>query len=130
MQINTEIKEIIVTIDGTDYPVAEKTIETAERMKKVEEAHVGKAMQHELWLAELEVMLGKDAVRALFPKGRAENLDRMEAIFCGVMSAFDHNGAELREERYRETLDEVEKMAAKLKPITDVMSQYPVKKAK
>lgn len=130
MNINTEIKDIIVTIDGTDYPVAEKTIEVAERLKKAEELYIGKAVQYELWLAQLRIILGDEAVKAIFPKGRGENLDRMENIYYGVYDAFDHNGSEMRDERYRETMDELERVATKLKPITEVMDKYTIKKAK
>lgn len=125
MQINTEIKDVIVTIDGKDYIVAEKTVDVAERLKKVESAHVGKSTQYELWLAQLEIMLGRDSVRELFPKGRGENLDRMENIYYGVLSAFDHNGAELRDERYRETMDTLAQMSDRLKPLTEIMERYP-----
>lgn len=125
MQINTEIKEIIVTIDDTDYTVAEKTVDVAERLKKAEAAHVGKSSQYELWLAQLEIILGKDAIKALFPNGRKENLDRMENIYYGVMSAFDHNGSEMRDERYRDTMEEIDLIASKLKPLLEVMGKYP-----
>lgn len=130
MNINTEIKEIIVTIDGTDYPVAEKTIEVAERLRKAEEQLAGKSPAYELWLSHMKIMLGDEAVKTLFPKGRGENLDRMENIYYGVLSAFDHNGSEMREERSRDMMDELDKMAVKLKPLTEVLEKYPVVKAK
>lgn len=130
MIINTEIKEIIVTIDGTDYPVAEKTIDVAERLRKAEEQHAGKSPAYELWLAHMKIMLGDEAVKALFPKGRNENLDRMENVYYGVLSAFDYNGSEMREERSSEMMDELDRMAAKLKPLTEVLNKYPVAKAK
>ena len=130
MNINTEIKEIIVTIDGVDYSVAEKTIDVADRLRRAEEQCAGKSAQYELWLAQMRIMLGDDAVKALFPKGRAENIDRMENIYYGVLTAFDHNGAELRDERSRDMMDELDKMAVKLKPLTEVLEKYPTVKAR
>jgi len=134
MRIDTEISPVIVEIEDKEYPVAVKTIEIAEKLQKAEDAAVkGKKSEFEMWLAHLEILLGRAAVKELFPKGKAENLDRMEAIYYGVMNAFDYNGREAREARAEETVAEAKAIADALKPLAELMAavngkanlQYP-----
>ena len=91
MVINTDIRDIIVEIDGAEYPVAAKTIDVAEKLEDANRKYVGKARQYELWLAHLRILLGAEAVKEIFPGGKKENLDRMEAIYIGCMQAFNYN---------------------------------------
>lgn len=105
MTINTDIRDVIVEIDGAEYPVAEKTIDVAEKLEEANKKHVGKSRQYELWLAHLRILLGAEAVKALFPGGKNENLDRMEAIYLGCMEAFNYNNK--RAESDERQLDEL-----------------------
>lgn len=121
--IDTEIKPVVVVIEDKEYAVTMKTVEAAERLQKAEKAAVdGKQAQFELWKAQLEILLGRPAVRDLFPGGKAENLDRMEAIYYGVMDAFDYNGREAREARAEASTADVKAMAEALKPLADLLT--------
>jgi hypothetical protein len=68
------------------------------------------------------VLLGRAAVKELFPGGKTENLDRMEAIYYGVMNAFDYNGREAREARAEETAATAKDLAEALKPLADLLA--------
>ena len=59
-------------------------------------------------MKEIEILLGADAVETLFPDGKDENLDRMERIHDGVLSAFDYNANKLREDRMRKQQEPIE----------------------
>lgn len=123
MRIETEISPVIVEIDDKEYPVAAKTVDVAEKLQKAEEsAAKARKPQFELWLQHLEILLGRAAVKELFPGGKSENLDRMEAIYYGVVSAFDYNGREAREARAEETVAEAKAVSDALKPLADLMS--------
>lgn len=115
MTINTDIRDVIVEIDGTEYPVAAKTIDVAEKLEEANRRYVGKAKQYELWLAHLRILLGADAVKEIFPGGKKENLDRMEAIYLGCMQAFNYNRPKAEEneqqlDELKENLEAVRQM--------------------
>lgn len=84
------IVPIIVEIDGEEFPVASKTIETADKLIAAQESAEGLAAYH-LWLAELRVLLGSNAVEKLFHSGSKENIDRIHRIHAGVLQAFEHH---------------------------------------
>lgn len=123
MRINTEIKPVVVEIDDKEYEVAPKTVEIADKLQRAEDAAIkGKKAQFEMWLAHLEILLGRAAVKELFPGGKGENLDRMEAIYYGVLDAFDYNGRETREARAEATVEEARAISDALKPLADLMA--------
>ena len=107
MRINTKIERVNVEIDGKTYEVAEKTVSIAEKLRDAAMSCYGMP-EYRLWLKEMEILLGVDAVEALFPDGNDENLDRMERIHDGVLSAFDYNSAKMREERQRKDQEPLE----------------------
>ena len=123
MRIETEIQPVIVEIEDKEYPVAAKTVDVAEKLHKAEDDAVkGGKPQFELWKAQLEILLGRAAVKELFAGGKTENLDRMEAIYYGVMNAFDYNGREAREARAEETAATAKDLAEALKPLADLLA--------
>lgn len=107
MRINTKIERVNVEIDGKTYEVAEKTVGIAEKLRDAETSCYGMP-EYRLWLKDMEILLGADAVGALFPDGNDENLDRMERIHDGVLSAFDYNANKLREDRIRREQEPIE----------------------
>ena len=113
--INTEIDKVVVEIEEKEYPVAEKTIETADKLAEAAKKCTGQP-EYKLWLAELEVLIGKNAVRELFNGGKKENIDRIQRIHAGVLRAFEHNAASLQEE---ETARQQELLA----PLTELLRQ-------
>lgn len=107
MRINTKIERVNVEIDGKTYEVAEKTVGIAEKLRDAAMNCYGMP-EYRLWLKEMEILLGTDAVEELFRDGNDENLDRMERIHNGVLSAFDYNSAKMREERQRKDQEPLE----------------------
>ena len=107
MRINTKIERVNVEIDGKTYEVAEKTVGIAEKLRDAVMNCYGRP-EYRLWLKDMEILLGTDAVEELFPDGKDENLDRMERIHDGVLSAFDYNADKLREERQRREQEPLE----------------------
>lgn len=114
-RINTEIDSIIVEIEDKEYPVAEKTVDVAEQLLTAQKRLTGEP-QYKLWLAELEILLGKAAVKELFNSGKRENIDRLQRIHSGVLRAFEHNAEELRNE-------EIERQREQIVPMTDFIRQ-------
>lgn len=123
MRIDTEIRPVIVEIDGKEYNVAPKTVELLEKLRGVEDAAVkaGK-MRHEMEMEQLELLLGRQAVRGLFKAGKNENVDRVDAIYYGVLEAFDASSRERREARTDAMADEFSAIAEALKPLAEMMA--------
>ena len=107
MRINTKIERVNVEIDGKTYEVAEKTVSIAEKLRDAA-MNCFSMPEYRLWLKEMEILLGTDVVEELFQDGNDENLDRMERIHDGVLSAFDYNSAKMREEHLRRQQEPLE----------------------
>lgn len=123
MHIDTEIHPVVVEIDDREYEVASKTVDIAERLQKAEmSATKSGKLAFELWREHLEILLGRAAVKDLFPNGKNENLDRMEAIYYGVMDAFNFNARDRHEARRKASVSEVEDIADALKPLGELLS--------
>lgn len=122
MRINTEIDTIIVEIDGEEYPVAEKTVAVADALDAAAKKCVGKP-EYLLWKAQLEVLLGKDAVKRLFTSGQNENIDRMERIYQGVLQAFEANSKALEAELMNDKAGALSDLSHALAPLTELLKQ-------
>ena len=123
MHIDTEIRPVIVEIDGREYPVAPKTVGVLEKLRRSEDDAVKAGrMRHELIMEHLELLLGRPAVREIFPSGRDENVDRMEAVYAGVLDAFDANSRQRREARTDAVTGELRQLADQLRPLADLLS--------
>lgn len=123
MRIDTEIRPVIVEIDGKEYDVAPKTVELLEKLRGVEDAAVKAGrMRHEMEIEQLELLLGRQAVRELFSAGKKENVDRVDAIYYGVLDAFDASSRERREARTDAMADEFRAIAETLKPLAEMMA--------
>ena len=94
MRIDTEIAEVTVEIEDNEYVLAPRTVELCDRLRALEKKYEGQAL-YRLWLAELELIMGKAALKQIFPNGGKENVDRIYAIYKGVARAFSYNSAAL-----------------------------------
>jgi hypothetical protein len=119
MVINPDIANIIVEIEGKEYPLAERTIDIQERLQDAEKRHHGKPL-YQLWLAEMRILLGDAAVNELFRSGKNENLDRLQMIYNGVAKAFNHYSDEA-EERSRD--EQLRTVTSALAPVTELLRQ-------
>lgn len=117
VSINTEIEAVSVEIDGAVYELTPKTAAVAEELIAVQAKHIGQP-EYKLWRAQLEVLLGKVAVKELFRGGKDENLDRMERIHAGVFAAFDYNHEQITKDRMNESADAI---AAAMAPVNELL---------
>ena len=121
-RINTNVEQIVVEIDGEEYPVAAKTVAVADQLAAAQRRYNGKP-EYQLWLAELEVLLGKETVKRLFVSGSAENIDRIQMIYAGVCRAFDHNAVNIEAEDAERKAETVASMARAMGPINELLRQ-------
>ena len=117
IRIDTDIPEIVVEIEDKEYPLAPRSVEIMDKLAEAERANMGRPI-YRLWLAELEIILGKTACKELFTSGRAENVDRLQMIYAGVSRAFKHtDDAITAEARERDA----EAVATALAPVNELL---------
>lgn len=117
IRIDTEVPEIIVEIEDKEYVLAPRNVDVMEKLAEAERTNMGKPV-YKLWLAELEIILGKEACRELFTAGRLENVDRLQMIYAGVAKAFQHtDDAVAAASREKDT----EAVATALAPLNELL---------
>lgn len=117
MRIDTEVPEIIVEIEDKEYALAPRSVDVIERLEAAGQANAGKPA-YRLWLAELEIVLGKAACKELFPDGKAENVDRLQMIYTGVSRAFNRTADEIASSDQERQLEAV---ATALGPLNELL---------
>ena len=121
MRIDTDVDRVLVEIEGAEYEVAPKTVAVADALIDAAARCDGKP-EYRLWLAELEVLLGADAVRRLFPDGKRENIDRMQRIHAGVLDAFEYNSRAVQEQAAQRQREALEPMSDFLRQLAQVLN--------
>lgn len=121
-RINSDVAQIYVEIDGVEYAVAPKTVSVAEQLIALQRKCEGKPM-YKLWLAELEVLLGREAVRELFVSGGDENIDRIQRIHTGVCRAFDTHADAIEAESNERKAENMASLARSLGPLNELLRQ-------
>jgi len=120
--IETEVTPVRVEIEGREYAVAAKTIAVTEELLAAQKKAVDKP-EYMLWLAELEILLGRSAVKTLFHRGKKENIDRMQQIYEGVCRAFEQNAERIERERAERKAGALEEIAGALEPVNELLRQ-------
>ena len=121
-RIESRIPTAAVEIDGVEYPLAERTVAVLEQLAEAQRRNEGR-MEYRLWLAELEILLGRSAMKKLFAAGRRENVDRMQMIHAGVCRAFERCGSEIDRQRAAERAEVWSDAAAALQPVTELLRE-------
>lgn len=121
MRIDTEIERVRIEIEGEEYEVAPKTVAVADALIDAAARCDGKP-EYKQYLADLEVLLGADAVRRLFPDGKRENIDRMQRIHAGVLEAFDYNNRAVQEQKAQRQRESLEPMSDFLRQLAQVLN--------
>ncbi|MBQ8088445.1 MAG: hypothetical protein IJ234_08505 [Clostridia bacterium] len=114
VKIETQVEPVALEIEGEQYAVAPRTVQTEERLN----AARALGSEGEIWRAELEALLGWEAVNRLFVSGEAENLDRMEKIRMGALQAYGAAGEQLHRAQRERAAREI---ATALAPINELL---------
>ena len=121
MRIDTDVDRVLVEIEGAEYEVAPKTVAVADALIDAAARCDGKP-EYKQYLADLEVLLGADAVRRLFPDGKRENIDRMQRIHAGVLEAFDYNSRAVQEQKAQRQRESLEPMSDFLRQLAQALN--------
>lgn len=104
---------IKVQIDGVNYDVPERT-ERIERQLKQHDDRLKSVSQYRSDYDLVEIILGKDAAKQIFPKGEDENLDRLHYIAVKLMEVYYRAYKEMEEESFEDSLNKLGKISDKV----------------
>ena len=122
MNIDTEVRKVTVTIDGKDYPVRDRTEETEELLRE-HDRRAATATQYESDISLLEILLGKEAVKELFPNGKRESLLRIHKIARGVIGAYTYEMDEMEKAEMEKQLKQWEDVGERTKPVIELLDK-------
>lgn len=104
---------IKVQIDGVNYDVPERT-ERLERQLKQHDDRLKSVSQYRSDYDLVEIILGKDAAKQIFPKGEDENLDRLHYIAVKLMEVYYRAYKEMEDESFEDSLNKLGKISDKV----------------
>lgn len=110
VDLSLAMRDVSVEIEGAEYPVAKKTIRTDRQLTALLErfqANKDTIKPYEIWLEAISILLGEDVRATLFTAGENENLDRMEAIYWGVLRAYSRNRRDMEQERNSRQMEQL-----------------------
>ena len=122
MNIDTEVRNVIVTIDGVDYPVRDRTEETEELLRDHDRRRASSTM-YESDISLVEILLGKEAAKSLFPNGKKESLLRLHKIAKGVIDAYTYQMDELEKAEIDRQLAQWEDIGTRTKPVVELLDK-------
>lgn len=121
MRIDTQATPVRVEIEGREYPLMPRTARLVEKLRRAEEAGMREGRpHHRVEMEQLSLLLGRQAARELFPKGGREDLDRLDAIYYGVLAALEAPGRLKRAERTRALAAELQELAGAIRPLMEL----------
>ena len=121
MHIDTRTTPVCVEIEGREYPLAPRTARLMEKLRRAEAAGLREGRpHHRVEMAQLSLLLGRKAVRELFPRGGGEDLDRLDAIYYGALSALEAPARLRRAQHTRSLAEELRELAGAVRPLAEV----------
>lgn len=127
LDISYDPKTINVIIDGKEYKVADRTDETNAELE-AHDAKLESMSQYEANYSIVEILLGKDAAKKVFPGGKKENLTRMYVIAKRLLEAYQAEYEEIKEAEYEEAMSRMDKMAERSKPVIEIIDKANAQK--
>jgi len=122
IDLSYEPKKVMVRIDGEEYAIAERTPEIDKKLQAHNE-HIDSMSSYESSMNLCRILLGDEAVKKIFPNGEKENLNRMYYIARGVDDAYQAEYQEMRDKEYEDTLNKMDKLAERTKPVIDMIDR-------
>lgn len=104
---------IKVQIDGQDYEIPERT----ERLEKQLKAHDDRLKSVSQFRSDydlVEILLGKESAKQIFPKGEDENLDRLHYIAVKLMEIYYQAYKEIEDQTFEDSLNKLGRISDKV----------------
>ena len=111
--ISYNVPAIKVQIDGQEYAVPART-ERIEQKLKQHDDRLKTVSQYRSDYDLVEIILGKDAAKQIFPNGEDENLDRMHYIAVKLMEIYYKAYKDIEDESFEDSLDKLGRISEKV----------------
>ena len=119
MDITYNPTPIKVQIDGQEYAIPERT-ERLEKKLKAHDDRIRTVSQYRSDYDLVEIILGEDAAKQIFPKGEDENLDRLHYIAVKLMEGYYLAYNEMKDESFNDSLKNLGKISEKVGNIAEL----------
>lgn len=119
MDITYNPTPIKVQIDGQEYAIPERT-ERLEKKLKAHDDRIRTVSQYRSDYDLVEIILGEDTAKQIFPKGEDENLDRLHYIAVKLMEVYYRAYNEMRDESFNDSLKNLGKISEKVGNIAEL----------
>lgn len=116
-------KRVSVRIDGEEYQIAERSQAVDDALQAHNE-NIENMDSYDASYNIVRILLGEDSVKKIFTKERdKENLNRMYFIAKGVDDAYQTEYQEMRDKEYNETLQKLDNLAQRSKPVIEMIDR-------
>lgn len=116
-------KKVSVRIDGEEYEIAERS-QAVDDALQAHNDNIEHMDSYDASYNIVRILLGEDAVKQIFPNDRdKENLNRMYYIAKGVDNAYQTEYQEMRDKEYNDTLQKLDNLAQRSKPVIDMIDR-------
>lgn len=121
-EVYDDSPKIKVRINGEEYDVAERTAAVDKKLQ-IHNEKLDSMSSYEASYDLVKILLGDDAVKKIFTKGDNENLTFMYKVARAVDEAYQTEYNEMKDKEYEETLAKLDKLAARSKPVIDMIDR-------
>lgn len=104
---------IKVSIDDREYIIPERT-ERLEKKLKQHDEKIKSVSQYKSDYELVEIILGEDSAKQIFPKGEDENLDRLHFIAMKLVEVYYKAYKEMEDETFDDNLNKLGKISEKV----------------
>lgn len=113
-----EEKHHILTVDGIDYEIPQRTPLLEEKIKEHDEK-LSEMTEYEGNMLLLEILFGKENAKQMFPDANNTNLDKLAKCVKFSISLFMSEINKIKSEKVTETLKEIEPMLKAVEKISN-----------
>lgn len=110
-----EEKHHILTVDGADYEIPQRTAELEEKIRE-HDNNLNDMSEYEANMQLLEILFGKTKAKKMFPEGKKTNLDKLSQCTGYAISLFMAEFNRVQSEKITQVMSDVEPL---LKQVTD-----------
>lgn len=115
--ISYVVPETSVIIDGNEYVIPERTEKIEQQLKKHDEK-VKSVSQFNSDYELVEIILGKESAKKIFPKYENENLDRLHYIAVKLTEVYYQAYRDIEEEKYKQNIGLLDDLSDKVESIS------------
>ncbi len=119
-------KHHILTVDGNDYEIPQRTAELEEKIKE-HDNNLDNMSEYEANIQLLEILFGKTKAKKMFPEGKKTNLDKLSQCTAYAISLFMAEFNRVRNEKVEAVMTDVAPLLQQMTDATNTVKNIKSK---